>query len=175
MKKFQATKEKWEEVAASLLSVGVWVSRANTQREAGSWFSQCAGLCLLAIPSHFCAGTKSGLFSCLPAGQHTLRRDPRSLCPGMVAWGCQGWGTADNHKQRGERTLLSWLPLMPGSHHLLDQQTLTPLLKSAPTGDELHLACEMKIAKPLIESKLSGSSSSAQSTFAKMNDTMTVF
>ncbi|KAF4803181.1 hypothetical protein TURU_018053 [Turdus rufiventris] len=45
----------------------------------------------------------------------------------------------------------------------------------APTGDELHLACEMKIAKPLIESKLSGSSSSAQSTFAKMNDTMTVF
>lgn len=64
---------------------------------------------------------------------------------------------------------------MPGSDRLLDQQTLTPLLKSAPTGDELHLACEMKIAKPLIESKLSGSSSSAQSTFAKMNDTMTVF
>lgn len=75
----------------------------------------------------------------------------------------------------GEHALLSWLPLMPGLDPLLDQQTLTPLLKSAPTGDELHLACEMKIAKPLIESKLSGSSSSAQSTFAKMNDTMTVF
>lgn len=33
----------------------------------------------------------------------------------------------------------------------------------------------MKIAKPLIESKLSGSTSSAQSAFAKMNDAVSVF
>lgn len=62
-----------------------------------------------------------------------------------------------------------------GSDFLLDSETLTPLLQSAPTDDELHLACEMKIAKPLIQSKLSRSSSSAQSTFAKMDDTMSEF
>ena len=69
----------------------------------------------------------------------------------------------------------SWLFSASGSDFLLDQQTLTPLLELIPTDDELHLACEMKIAKPLIESKLSGSTSSAQSTFAKMNDAVSVF
>lgn len=63
---------------------------------------------------------------------------------------------------------------MPGRDFLLDQQPLTPLLESIPVDDELHLACEMKIAKPLIESKLSGSTSSAQSTFAKMDDAVSV-
>lgn len=64
---------------------------------------------------------------------------------------------------------------MPGRDFLLDQQPLTPLLESIPVDDELHLACEMKIAKPLMESKLSGSTSSAQSTFAKMDDAVSVF
>lgn len=64
---------------------------------------------------------------------------------------------------------------MPGRDFLLDHQTLTPLLELIPTDDELHLACEMKIAKPLIESKLSGSTSSAQSTFAKIDDAVSVF
>jgi hypothetical protein len=44
-----------------------------------------------------------------------------------------------------------------------------------PTDGELHLACEMKIAKLLIESKLRESTSTAQSTFAKMNDAVSVY
>lgn len=64
---------------------------------------------------------------------------------------------------------------MPGRDFLLDQQPLAPLLEPIPADDELHLACEMKIAKPLIESKLSGSTSSAQSTFAKMDDAVSMF
>lgn len=68
-----------------------------------------------------------------------------------------------------------WLFSVPGRDFLLDQQTLTPLLELIPTDDELHLACEMKIAKPLIESKLSESTSSAPSTFAKIDDAVSVF
>lgn len=48
-----------------------------------------------------------------------------------------------------------------GSVPLLDFKILASLLLSAPTDDELHLACEMKTAKPLIPSKRSRSSASA--------------
>lgn len=59
-----------------------------------------------------------------------------------------------------------------GSDSLLDFKILAPLLLSAPTDDELQLACEMKTAKPLIPSKWSRSSASAQSTFARMDDAL---
>lgn len=71
------------------------------------------------------------------------------------------------------QTLTSFMAFFDaGPDSLLDSKTLTPLVLLAPTDDELHLACEMKIAKLLIQSKLSRSPSSAQSTFAKMDDTM---
>lgn len=68
------------------------------------WFSQHAGLCLLAIPSHFRAGTKSGLCSCVPAGcdwgGEAEEGQAGALAPG-------GWRGAARSEQAAPQTVAS--------------------------------------------------------------------